>query len=91
MKKTRGYGIITYCDSDKTEEVDTWACVHCQRTQDRIPFKSPTDDTLGRWCQTCDGPVCMDPKCARCIPFERKLEMIEARDRLARAASGRWC
>ena len=57
---------------------DTLTCAHCNRL---YPKPKPSDQ-FG-FCHMCFKPVCL--KCGkldRCDPFEKKLERMEARDRL---------
>lgn len=61
-----------------TIETSYFACAHCNTM---VEIKSK-DDPLG-FCHKCFYPLCI--KCGatnRCEPFEKKLERIEARDRM---------
>jgi len=76
-------GYLTGVSRDgRKEEADTFTCRHCQRiivvrTRERA-------EDLGGLCKTCMGLVC--PHCAGgvCMPFERSLELAEARGRMLR-------
>lgn len=83
MKKALGTFIITD-PAVGTTEIDTFTCCHCQRVVDRVPFKGPTADGIGAWCHLCDAPMCLECVGKGCLPFEKRLEMEEARDRLRR-------
>lgn len=66
-----------------TTEVDTFQCCHCSRHMHVKPF-APMDE-FGSMCRNCMKMVC--PWCADgpCVPFEKKLEIWEARDRALRS------
>lgn len=76
---------------------DTITCGHCQRI---VLVKPGTGSTVyllaragtwreepGAFCRVCMSPICL-PCCDRggCTPWERQLEVSEARDRLRRQA-----
>ncbi len=64
-------------------EIDTFTCVHCNSVRHVKPKTSM--DEFGSMCRLCMKMVC--PICANgpCIPFEKKLEAAEARDRALRS------
>jgi hypothetical protein len=64
-------------------EVDTFTCCHCNRVMHVKP-RAPMDE-FGSMCRNCMKMVC--PTCAdgACIPFEKKLEQVEHRDRMLRS------
>lgn len=66
-----------------TFEADTFSCVHCNRVMHVKPFARM--DEFGSMCRNCMKMVC--PACANgpCVPFMKKLEMQEARDRARRS------
>ena len=71
-------------DADGTrKEVPTFTCHHCN-TVVHIEYKCNPDDLGGR-CRLCYQDIC--PKCVDgpCIPFEKKLDMMEANDRALRS------
>ena len=64
-----------------TFEVDTFTCKHCNRAI-HIAIKSQGDEFF---CRNCMARIC--PSCADhpCIPFMKKIEAQEARDRTLRS------
>jgi hypothetical protein len=55
---------------------DTLQCVHCG-----AHWISQAGSGIVRgFCRNCMGPVC-GPKCAVCVPFERKLDLMERQGR----------
>lgn len=65
---------------------NTLTCVHCNSI---VIVKDKLASELGGFCRNCMGHTCARPKCnARCIPFEKKLEQMEARDRLRQTVTG---
>lgn len=81
MRRPGGYA--TWTDPEKPiREADTFTCNHCNR----VVIVQPKGDA-GGFCRICMKPVC--GRCAdlgRCITFEKRMEISEARDRLRRAA-----
>lgn len=63
-------------------ETDTFSCVHCNRVVHVKPRANM--DEFGSMCRNCMKMTC--PACANgpCIPFMKKLEMAEERDRRRR-------
>lgn len=64
-------------------EMDTFTCGHCCRVIHVKAMQRPED--LGGLCKRCmklECPECVDKGCT---PFEKKLEMAEARDRALRS------
>jgi hypothetical protein len=51
---------------------DTVMCVHCN--SHFIPRKG--SGIIRGYCKYCNGPIC-GPRCARCLPFEKYLELVE--------------
>jgi hypothetical protein len=64
-------------------EVDTFQCAHCQRNIHVQPFARMDD--FGSMCRLCMKMV--GPECANgpCVPFEKQLEIWEARERARRS------
>lgn len=62
-------------------EADTFTCVHCNSVK-HVKARSQGDEYF---CRNCMARIC--PKCADypCIPFLKKLERQEARDRALRS------
>jgi hypothetical protein len=97
MRNASGYAVITSpeaaritfdkftCDEVRvgTSEYDTFQCVHCNRHV-HVLAKAPLDQ-FGSMCRNCMKRTC--PKCADgpCVPFMKKLEMAEKRDRALRS------
>lgn len=97
MRNPQGYAVIVspnaarvtfdkfQCDEigAGTTERDTFGCVHCNRVIHVKP-KTPMNE-FGSMCRNCMKMVC--PKCAAgpCVPFMKKLEMAEKRDRALRS------
>ena len=66
------------------QEADTFTCHHCNTIVVVKPKCDPCD--LGGMCRICEKMIC--PSCVdigKCDPFEKKLERIEARDRILRS------
>jgi hypothetical protein len=65
--------------------VDSFTCNHCNRVVFVKPRCDPAD--LGGHCKVCDRLIC--PQCnakGSCTPWEKRMELMEARDRLYQAA-----
>lgn len=79
----RGYAVMNDPALARPVERDTVTCNHCQR----VVF---VHDKAGRalhgvlvHCHQCDANVCVPcAERARCAPFDKRLEQIEARSRL---------
>lgn len=95
MRNAHGY-LVGYGDTG-TIERDTCQCGHCNK---HVSVKANTAATVyliqhrdgrtteepGAFCRVCMSPICLTcHEVGRCVPFERKLEGWEARDRLRRA------
>ena len=77
--RTRALGFIEIVGPEGRREVETFTCCHCNGISD-VP---PPDATEVGFCNRCMSRECLP--CARknkCIPFEKKLEKMEARGRL---------
>lgn len=97
MRNPGGYAIITSPEPGRvnfdglrceqipagTYEADSFTCVHCSRVIHVKPRVSM--DEFGSMCRNCMKMVC--PKCAdgSCVPFMKKLELHEAKDRARRS------
>jgi hypothetical protein len=65
-------------------EGETLMCVHCQKHW-RV---RPGSGMQRGWCGRCGGPTCGKKACeTRCTPFEKAIEMMEARGRLLEKAA----
>lgn len=90
MARPRSYFSITSHDSGNViDEGDTVTCGHCNGIIPVAPGQTDTDS-----CLACDSHICVS--CAnrvritlKCVPFEKKIEALEQRDRLFREAIGR--
>lgn len=84
MRNAGGYLLGVYCDSGRKVESDSFTCGHCNSAKWVKPKERPED--LGGFCRMCSKFTC--PRChaiGTCIPFEKKLEEMERRDRLISA------
>lgn len=82
MRNPGGY--ITVVDpGERLFEQDTFTCIHCNKI---VPVKPGFTLANFAWCRKCMKPVCERPVCNdRCLPWERNLEIQEARGKLHRA------
>lgn len=84
--RQRGYEVVTGPDGRRVEQ-ETFTCGHCSQIV-TVPNRAAADE-VGGFCRVCMSMVC--PGCLatdRCDPYERKLERIEARERLLRSVLG---
>jgi len=84
QSRTRALGFIEIVGPEGRREIETFTCCHCGNLFDVPP---PTATEVG-FCSRCVARECLG--CARknkCVPFEKKLEAMEARARL-RASIG---
>lgn len=84
MQRPGGYFICTSVEG-VVEEGDTFTCCHCNKVVFVKPLVSMSE--FGGFCTLCMKPTC--PRCdteGTCVPFEKKLEIVEARERLRRFA-----
>lgn len=77
-----GYMIIT--SPDGTVERDTLQCCHCNKHY----IVRPGSGKRRGWCTLCGQATCGAAACATCVPFERRLERFEARERSTRSLLG---
>ena len=68
-------GYLMLYGEDGVQEYDSYHCVHCQRA---IIIKPGSGQKRG-FCLMCYGAHCGRQECHRCIPFEKKLAIEEAR------------
>lgn len=95
---SRGYATVV--SDGPLHEWDTVTCRHCQQivfvkpgTAAAVYLVTRGDGTIaeegGAFCRRCMGPVCLNCHAhGRCVPWERRLEQSEARDRLRRQIDG---
>ena len=79
MAITDGYLIIT--DLGGTREYDTKSCPHCGGFFVVVPGSG----RVRGFCQSCDAPLCDNPRCLeitrwyrRHTPFKKRLDLVEA-------------
>lgn len=80
MRNPGGCLIITTAMG--TREYDTFTCAHCNG----IVIVRAAEPMPGGYCCLCNKPIC--ERCeaiGTCTPFEKKLDMMEKRDRLRRS------
>ena len=82
MRKPGGYA-YSFDALGIRKEYDTFTCFHCKRVIHVKPKMDPTE--LGGMCKLCMKMIC--PKCVgfSCTPFEKQLDIMEARDRARRS------
>ena len=68
-----GYSIITDPGLQRPIEQDYLQCGHCNA---HYPVQPGSGKTRG-FCLVCYRATCGKPECNPCVPFERKLEMME--------------
>lgn len=86
----RAKGFIQFIEPERTLEFETFTCAHCNKII-RMPHPDASEAAKlqvkdVRRCHACDALTC--PDCARkptCLPFEKKLEAYENRERLRAA------
>lgn len=84
MRIQQGYAEIADRLTGKvTARLNVFSCCHCHRKIHTETLNSHEygicfncDDGMGR------GLRCNDPRCQECTPFMRKLDAMEARERL---------
>jgi hypothetical protein len=82
MRHPGGYACVWQPDGGMVE-CDTFTCSHCNSIVHVAPRASP--DAFGSMCRGCMKMVCARCAGGACVPFLRKLDEMEARDRLRRA------
>lgn len=78
MLKPGGYGCYSGKPANGEREHDTFTCAHCNKIVVVKPMMDAAD--MGGLCKVCMGFTC--PHCTGqgCVPFEKKLEIMEQRD-----------
>lgn len=71
--KYNGEITVASVESDASMRSGTVQCVHCGAHWEHKPGSGRTRG----WCGRCKGFVC-GPRCAKCVPEERRLELAEA-------------
>jgi len=77
MPKIGGYAIWTDPEK-KTIEKDTFQCCHCGG---HFMIEKGSGRQRG-WCIMCGAATCGHPSCNNCIPFIKKIEEQETKNRL---------
>jgi hypothetical protein len=75
MRNAQGYATIT--SPNGVAECDTFTCNHCNSVTHVKPKMDPA--ALGGLCKMCMRLVCSKCVGNACLPFEKKLEIEEAR------------
>lgn len=81
MRNAGGWICIT--DERGTAEIDCFTCFHCNSIVKVMP-KADMDRT-GSMCRQCMKMVCARCAPRGCVPFEKKLDAMEKRDRALRS------
>lgn len=91
MLRPGGYTTVTEEDGTLSREADTFTCAHGNEIVLVPPGHDPM--TVGAFCRCCMKQIC--EKCAaemnrtlRCIPFEKRLEKMESKDKFRKALTG---
>jgi hypothetical protein len=71
-----GYSIECWPDG-QVIELNLYTCCHCQRVWE-APTRSLGGEMAGGFCGRCCGYICRDPRCGECVPWEQRLENVEA-------------
>lgn len=77
------HGQISWHGPAATSARDTFTCPHCNGIT-IVEAKAPVSDS-GGWCFQCAAMVCKSCAGKDCVPFERKLEQMEARGAMLRS------
>lgn len=90
IRDRREGGLAEWTSPDgATRRLKTITCFHCNSVF-VIP-EGATATEAGGWCGMCAKPICS--ACSdvpECVPFERRCDQIEARDRLQRQIVGEY-
>lgn len=75
-------GYATISGPKRTVEIDTATCCHCNR----VWFVRSSDgkQDLGGWCRQCSAMICSPCVGKDCIPFKKKLDLYESKQKLFR-------
>jgi len=82
VRRPGGYTCVTDPDGGR-QECDTFTCAHCNRLTHVEARQKPED--VGGLCKACMGLICRWCVGHACVPFLKKLDQMEARDRALRS------
>lgn len=78
IRMGRSAGYVSIVEPGRPiQEGDTLQCVHCGAHW----FTKPGSGMQRGWCLNCSGPHCGRPKCWECIPFMKRIEAQEQKQR----------
>jgi hypothetical protein len=83
MRRPGGYLSGVDPTGSTPPECDTFTCGHCQRITFVKPLCDPAD--MGGLCKVCMGLICSNCVGKDCAPWEKQMEIAEARDRALRS------
>jgi hypothetical protein len=72
------HGYLIISSPAGTLEADTLQCCHCNAHY----VVRPGSGKRRGFCTLCSAVTCGAPACAPCVPFEKKLDEFERRERL---------
>jgi len=78
--KRAGQGVIV--GPSYVKEFETCTCFHCNVVWVTRSTEPHVKTDLGGWCQMCMRMICASCSGKSCLPFEKKLELYERRDKL---------
>jgi cytidine deaminase len=82
-RRSRGYARIFDPARPRAVEMDTTTCAHCNGIVHMHDANGKALSGVLVHCHQCDSNICVPcAECARCSPFEKKLEQFEASARL---------
>lgn len=82
MPRTRVGGYLVVTDPSGAVERDTLTCCHCNAV---FVVDPPPAPMVGGFCRMCMKATCTSCASKGCTPFLKKVEKLEAKDRLRRA------
>lgn len=87
MRRPGGYAVCVDPDKPRPEEIDTFTCRHCGKVVhciDPVTKRMASPYDLGGLCYQCNGMICADCVGKECRPLMKRIEAMEARERLFR-------
>jgi hypothetical protein len=79
--REQGYAVWT--GPGGLTEKSTFTCCHCNSIV-FLKAKAPAEE-CGGFCRLCMKPICSKCCDKACVPFEKRLEQMESRDRMLRS------